>query len=141
MQLAQNSFRLIIIKGGASIMFDKIALLSIPVKDQKTSKSFYTEVLGCKVVQEMPFGTPDTLWIRLALPGVETEIVLATWFPQMKPGSIQGIVLTTNIIAETHAELKRRGLNISEIEKQPWAQEATFADPDGNGWVLQQTAS
>jgi catechol 2,3-dioxygenase-like lactoylglutathione lyase family enzyme len=64
-------------------MFDKIALLSIPVKDQKVAKSFYTDILGGKVVQEMPFGTPDTLWIRLALPGVETEIVLATWFPQM----------------------------------------------------------
>jgi catechol 2,3-dioxygenase-like lactoylglutathione lyase family enzyme len=122
-------------------MFDKIALVSIPVKDQKRAKSFYTKVLGCKVVQEMPFGTPDTLWIRLALPGVETELVLVTWFPQMKPGCVQGIVLTTTDIVKTHAELKRRGLEISEIEKQPWAQEATFNDPDGNGWALQQSTS
>jgi len=122
-------------------MFDKIALLSIPVKDQKVAKSFYTDILGCKVVQELPFGTPDTLWIRLALPGVETEIVLATWFPQMKPGRLQGLVLTTKDITKAHAELKKRGLKISEIEKQSWGQEATFNDLDGNGWVLQQPTS
>ena len=79
-------------------MFDKIALVSIPVKDQKVAKTFYTEVLGCKVVLEMPFGTPDTLWIRLALPGAATEIVLVTWFPQMTPGCVQGLVITTKDI-------------------------------------------
>ena len=96
-------------------MFNKIAIISIPVKDQNTSQSFYTEILGCKVLEEMPFG-PDTKWIKLELPGVETRIVLATWFPQMQPGSIQGPVLTTNDIAKTHAELKKRGLIISEID-------------------------
>jgi catechol 2,3-dioxygenase-like lactoylglutathione lyase family enzyme len=123
------------------IVFDKIALISIPVKDQKRAKEFYTKVLGCNVVQEMPFGTPDTMWIRLALPGAETEIVLVTWFPQMAPGCIQGLVITTKDITETHAELKKRGLDISEVQEQPWAKEATFSDPDGNGWVLQQSAS
>ncbi len=119
-------------------MFDRIALISIPVKNQKAAKSFYTEKLGCTVKEEMPFGTPDTLWIRLALPGVDTDIVLATWFPQMKPGSVQGLVLTTKNIADTHSELRKRGLEISSIKSQPYGQEATFSDPDGNGWVLQQ---
>jgi catechol 2,3-dioxygenase-like lactoylglutathione lyase family enzyme len=119
-------------------MFDRIALLSIPVKDQKAAKAFYIDKLGCTVKEEMPFGTPDTLWIRLALPGVATEFVLATWFPQMKPGSVQGLVLTTKNITATHAQLKARKLDISDMKKQPWGLEATFRDPDGNGWVLQQ---
>ncbi len=121
-------------------MFNKIAIVSIPVKNQNASKSFYTEILGGKVIEEMPFG-PRTQWIRVELPGVETRIVLATWFPQMPPGCLQGIVLTTDDIAKTHAELKKRGLAISEIKKQPYGHEATFQDPDGNGWVLQQPAS
>lgn len=121
-------------------MFNKIAIVSIPVSDQKASKSFYTDVLGGKVVEEMPFG-PGTQWIRIELPGVETRIVLATWFPQMQPGCLQGIVLTTDNIATTYADLNKRGLAISEIKKQPYGQEATFQDPDGNGWVLQQPAS
>ena len=120
-------------------MFNKIAIVSIPVKDQTAAKSFYTELLDAKVIEEMPFG-PDAKWIRLELPGVETRIVLATWFPQMPPGCVQGLVLTTSDIAKTRAELKKRGLDISEIKKQPYGQEATFSDPDGNGWVLQQPA-
>jgi catechol 2,3-dioxygenase-like lactoylglutathione lyase family enzyme len=123
-------------------MFNRIAVLSIPVKDQQVAKSFYTDVLGCKVITDMPFGSDGvTRWIQLQLPGVETTLTLVTWFPQMQPGSIQGIVLTTEDIAKTHAELKKRGLAILDIDHQPYGQEATFSDPDGNGWVLQQPAS
>jgi catechol 2,3-dioxygenase-like lactoylglutathione lyase family enzyme len=121
-------------------MFNKLAIVSIPVKNQNISKSFYTEILGCKVIEEMPFG-PGTQWIRLELPDVETRIVLATWFPQMQPGCLQGLVLTTDDIAKAHALLEKRGLAISEIKKQPYGQESTFQDPDGNGWVLQQPAA
>jgi catechol 2,3-dioxygenase-like lactoylglutathione lyase family enzyme len=121
-------------------MFNKIGIVSIPVKDQSVAKAFYTDVMGCKVLEEMPFG-PDTKWIRLEFPGVETRIVLVTWFPQMKPGSVQGIVLITNEIAKTRAELTKRGLVVSEIAQKPYGQEASFSDPDGNGWVLQQPAT
>ena len=121
-------------------MFNKITIVSIPVKDQDVSKKFYTEALGCKVVEEMPFG-PGAKWIRLEFPGVETRIVLVTWFQQMQPGSLKGLVLITNDIPKTHAELKKRGVVISEITKKPYGQEASFSDPDGNGWVLQQPAA
>ncbi len=120
-------------------MFDRIALMSIPVKDQKAAKAFYIQKLRCTVKEEMPFGTPDTSWIRLAWPGADTELVLVTWFPQMKPGSVQGVVLTTKNMADTHAKLKAKKLEISDIKKQPWGLEATFGDPDGTGWVLQQS--
>jgi catechol 2,3-dioxygenase-like lactoylglutathione lyase family enzyme len=123
-------------------MFNRIAVVSIPVKDQQVAKSFYTDVLGCKVIADMPFGSDGvTRWIQLQLPEVETALTLVTWFPQMQPGSIQGLVLATEDIAKTHAALKKRGLAISDIDRQPYGQEATFSDPDGNGWVLQQPAS
>jgi catechol 2,3-dioxygenase-like lactoylglutathione lyase family enzyme len=120
-------------------MFTKLAIVSIPVKDQDVSKKFYMEVLGCKLVEEMPMG-PAARWIRLEFPGVETRIVLVTWFPQMKPGSQQGLVLITPDIAKTCAELKQHGVVVSEIGKKPYGLEASFSDPDGNGWVLQQPA-
>ena len=121
-------------------MFTKIAIVSIPVKDQDVSKKFYTEVLGCRVMEEMPMG-PAARWIRLEFPGVETRLVLVTWFPQMQPGSLQGLVLITNDIAKTCAELKRHGVAVSEIVRKPYGQEASFSDPDGNGWVLQEPAA
>jgi catechol 2,3-dioxygenase-like lactoylglutathione lyase family enzyme len=120
-------------------MFTKISLVSVPVKDQDVSKSFYVDVLGCRVVQDQPF-LPGTRWIRLEFPGVETRIVLVTWFPQMPPGSLQGVILNTDDIAITSAELRRRGLDVSQVKQQPYGLEATFYDPDGNGWVLLQPA-
>ena len=58
----------------------------------------------------------------------------------MRPGSLQGLVLVTGDIAKTRAELTLRGLAVSEIAQRPYGQEASFSDPDGNGWVLQQPA-
>jgi len=120
-------------------MFSKISIVTIPVKDQDAAKTFYTTVLGCQVLEDMPM-MPGSRWLRLEFPGVETRIVLANWFQQMPPGCVQGIVLITGDIIKTSIELKMRGLAVSEIKQQPYGLEATFDDPDGNGWVLQQPA-
>jgi catechol 2,3-dioxygenase-like lactoylglutathione lyase family enzyme len=121
-------------------MFSKISIVSVPVKDQEAAKNFYTSMLGCRVVEDNPM-MPGSRWLRLEFPGVQTRIVLANWFQQMPPGSLQGIVLITDDIARTSKDLKDRGLEVSEIKDQPYGKEATFYDPDGNGWVLQQPAA
>jgi catechol 2,3-dioxygenase-like lactoylglutathione lyase family enzyme len=120
-------------------MFTKISTISIPIKDPEVAKAFYVNVLGCRVVEDIQ-AMPGMRWLRLELPGVETRLVLVTWFPKMPPGSLQGVILITPDIAGTRDELQKRGLQVSPIKQQPYGQEATFADPDGNGWVLQQPA-
>ncbi len=120
-------------------MFSKISIVTIPVKDQDAAKEFYVKMLDCRVVEEMPM-MPGSRWLRLEIPGVETRIVLANWFQQMPPGCLQGIVLITDDIATTCAELNQRGVSTTPIKPQPYGQESTFNDPDGNGWVLQQPA-
>lgn len=111
--------------------------ISVPVKDPEVSKNYYTNVLGCRVVEDEQ-AMPGMHWLRLKFPGVETRIVLVTWFPQMPPGSLQGVILITDDIASICDELKLRSLEITPIKQQPYGQEATFRDPDGNSWVLQQ---
>jgi catechol 2,3-dioxygenase-like lactoylglutathione lyase family enzyme len=120
-------------------MFTKISIVTIPVKDQEAAKTFYTTVLGCKVVEDTPMML-GSRWLRLEFPGVDTRIVLANWFKQMSPGSLQGVVLITDDIEKTRAELIGRGLEVSDVKHRPYGLEATFDDPDGNGWVLQQPA-
>ncbi len=120
-------------------MFTQLRVISIPVKDQQAAKKFYVDVLGAKVEIDTPFGADGkTHWIMLQLPGVETRLTLVTWFPQMPPGSAQGMVLATRDIDAAYAQLKQRGLKLDEIKDQPYARETTFYDIDGNGWVLQQ---
>ena len=50
------------------------------------------------------------------------------------------MVLGTDDIAGVYERLASRGVEFTgSIEEAPWGRFATFADPDGNGWVLQQT--
>jgi predicted enzyme related to lactoylglutathione lyase len=113
-----------------------ISFLSVPVKNQEGAKAFYTEKLGFTVLRDDTFG--DQRWIQLTPAGAQTSITLVTG--GMPPGSQQGVVLATKDIRADHKTLKARGVEITEIQQMPWGMSATFADPDGNGWVLQQFA-
>jgi catechol 2,3-dioxygenase-like lactoylglutathione lyase family enzyme len=117
----------------------RIAIVSVPVSDQEAAKRFYTDMLGFSTVRDNPMG-PDQRWVQVAPPGAETSVTLVTWFPAMRPGSITGLVLETDDVAADHARLRSRGVVISDLAEVPWGRHATFTDPDGNGWVLQQTA-
>ena len=81
---------------------------------------------------------PEMTWIQLAPPGQGVTIALVTWFEQMKPGGLQGVMVNTDDIDAEHALLRSRGLAIGPIEQQPWGRYAMFNDPDGNGWILRQ---
>ena len=117
----------------------RIDIISIPVSDQARSKDFYVDKLGFAVKRDNPMG-PDQRWVELVTAEGETSISLVHWFDKMPPGCAQGIVIGTDDIAKTQAELAARGVEIGPVEAQPWGTFATFSDPDGNGWVLQQAA-
>ena len=78
--------------------------------------------------------------MELAPPGSSATMTLVTWFPQMAPGSLQGLVFDTDDLAAAAADLQTRGVAIGPIEADPWGQYAGFTDPDGNGLVLRQKA-
>lgn len=121
-------------------MINKIDIISVPVTDQHKAKKFYHEVLGFNIIRDNPF-PPNGRWIELAPSNAETSITLVTWFGNMPPGCFQGAVLDTNDLNSSYEELKSRGLELSPIKEAPWGTYATFSDPDGNGWVLQQALS
>lgn len=118
-----------------------IQVISIPVRDQERAKTFYVETLGFELRADASFGEGEQRqrWVEVAPPGAKTRLTLVTWFPQMPAGSAQGLVLETDDLQADYAALKARGLSFGgEIESAPWGTYATFSDPDGNGWVLQQ---
>jgi catechol 2,3-dioxygenase-like lactoylglutathione lyase family enzyme len=114
-----------------------LALVSIPVKDQEKSKRFYNQVLGFPVAREADF-KPDARWIELNVPGTKTNIALVTWFENMRPGGVGGIVLVTENIESAFQTLQARGLETSAVQSAPWGKYLTFSDPDGNGWVMNE---
>src|SRR5689334_2242416 len=104
---------------------NRIAIISIPVTNQKAAQEFYMGKLGFELLADNPMG-PEQRWIQLGLPGAETSITLVSWFANMPPGSAQGMVLSTDSIVEVRAELEAKGVTVSPIDTQPYGQFATF---------------
>jgi catechol 2,3-dioxygenase-like lactoylglutathione lyase family enzyme len=117
----------------------QIAIVSIPVREQDAARRFYVEKLGFRVVADDPMG-PDRRWVLLAPPGGGPSVTLVTWFPTMPPGSVKGLVYEVADLASTRDALLARGVEVGEIDRQPWGALAQLDDLDGNGIVLQQSA-
>jgi catechol 2,3-dioxygenase-like lactoylglutathione lyase family enzyme len=118
---------------------EHLALVSIPVSDQEKAKRFYTETLGFELVADNPYGDAQR-WVQVVPEGAVTGLTLVTWFETMPPGSLKGLVLETDDVDAAYQELAARGVSFNgPVEEQFWGRFATFDDPDGNGWVLQQS--
>jgi predicted enzyme related to lactoylglutathione lyase len=116
---------------------DHIQIISIPVSDQDRARDFYLDVLGWELVADNDAG--EKRWVEVAPRHGQTSFALVTWFPEMKPGSMQGIVLATTDIEKAYTVLVERGIEFhGPIEDGPFSRITSFSDPDGNGLVLHQ---
>jgi catechol 2,3-dioxygenase-like lactoylglutathione lyase family enzyme len=120
-----------------ALKINKIGVVSVPVRDQDAAKKFYVDVLGFECVTDQAMG-PDQRWVQLRPANAQTSISLVTWFDQMKPGGVRGLVLETGDIAAAHADLKARGVNVDDPDVQPWGTFVSFEDIDANGIILMQ---
>jgi len=119
----------------------QISFVSIPVTDQERAKQFYVDALGFSCGADQEFA-PGRRWIDLEPPGGGAGITLVSWLASMPAGSVQGLVLAVDDIDATYAELGARGVRFAgPIDDTPYGRFASFADPDGNGWVLREAAT
>jgi len=115
----------------------RIAVVSIPVQDQRRARDFYRDKLGFTVLAEHPgVMGPGRDWIMLGAPGGGSTITLVNWFDTMPAGSLRGLVIHTKDIDAEHRRLTEAGLVLDEIKTEPWGRFATFRDSEGNGLVL-----
>src|ERR1700728_2913267 len=117
----------------------RVAIVSVHVSDQERAGTFCTDVMGFVVGRDSLFRV-SARWIEVKPTADSTlTITLVTWFPSMPPGSLRGLVLLADDLDETYATLQKRGLSTATaVQSAPWGRYATFSDPDGNGWVLQE---
>ena len=131
----------------------RLEVVVVPVSDMDRAKEFY-EKAGFNVdVDSQP--TEAFRVIQMTPPGSACSIsmVKGPGTPDMKPGSLQGLQITTSDIRGVREELAKRGVEISEIqtydqqgggfkpvegELETFNAFAFFQDPDGNGWAIQQ---
>jgi len=114
----------------------KIEVISVPVSDQETSKTFYQK-LGFQVMVEAPMGNHQT-WLQMGFEGTEASITLVNWFENMKAGSMQGLVIKVDDVKTEMEELIAKGITVGKLDDTPYGKFCTIADPDGNTITLRQ---
>ncbi|MEU6944129.1 VOC family protein [Streptomyces sp. NPDC046316] len=115
----------------------KLELIGVPVTDIERAKAFYEQV-GFHLDHDFPV-SDDIRFVQMTPPGSACSIAFGKGITQMKPGSLDNMQVVVTDIEEAHADLKRRGIEVTDIDDQPWGSFVYFADPDGNRWSVQQT--
>ena len=127
----------------------KLELVIIPVTDMDRAKSFYENKAGFRLDVDHRAGE-DFRIIQLTPPGSACSVTLMR-NPEAA-GSVQGLHLIVTDIEQAHAELTARGVGASEVfhfeqgqqapgpdpSRQSYNSFLSFADPDGNGWMVQE---
>jgi catechol 2,3-dioxygenase-like lactoylglutathione lyase family enzyme len=115
----------------------RIELVPIPVTDVDRAKSFYVDKVGFNADHDHVV-SPELRFVQLTPPGSACSIVLGVGITDMAPGSQRGVQMVVPDAAAARKELVERGVQVTEVEEQPWGRFVFFADPDGNTWALQE---
>jgi len=139
----------------------KLEVVIIPVFDVDRAKAFY-EKLGFRL--DGDFVVDEKLRVvQFTPPRSETSIIFGKGVTSAKPGSTKGLVLAVADVDAARAGLIARGAKVSEVfhyasfpfnnsvdnarisgrdpEGRTYFTFASFEDPDGNGWLLQEVTT
>jgi catechol 2,3-dioxygenase-like lactoylglutathione lyase family enzyme len=135
----------------------KLEVVVIPVADVERAKRFY-EGLGWRLDADFANGD-DWRLVQLTPPGSPCSVMFGKGFTTAVPGSVQGTFLAVDNVETARAELTAHGVDVSEVfhfegdrlvvgtkgrtpgrdpEGRSYLSFASFSDPDGNSWLLQE---
>jgi catechol 2,3-dioxygenase-like lactoylglutathione lyase family enzyme len=141
----------------------KLEVIVIPVSDVDRAKQFYGG-LGWRLDADFASGD-DWRAVQFTPPGSGASVIFGKDVTAAAPGSAQGLYLVVSDIEAARQELVRRGVKVSETfhgagdvytgpdephlfgsirvsgpdpEHRSYRSHASFSDPDGNGWLLQE---
>ena len=141
----------------------KLEVVVVPVSDVERAKQFYGR-LGWRLDADVVHGEGFRL-IQFTPPGSGCSIQFGTNLTSAPPGSARGLYLIVSDIEAVRDGLLARGAEISEVfhegapgarfhpagaddrasggppDHQSYGSFASFSDPDGNGWLLQEVTA
>jgi len=131
----------------------KLEVVVIPVSDVERAKQFYGD-LGWRLDANFVIGALHL--VQYTPPGSPCSIHFGTGLSSAAPGSASGLYLIVSDIEAARTELLERGAKVSEVfHRTPgeppksgrdpagrtYSSFATFSDPDGNTWLLQEVTT
>jgi len=130
----------------------KLEVVVIPVSDVDRAKRFYGN-LGWRLDADFADGNEFRV-VQFTPPGSPCSIHFGKGLTPAVPGSARGMYLIVSDIEAARADLVGRGVDASEVfhragpgqpplsgpdpQRHSYASFATFSDPDGNSWLLQE---
>ena len=127
----------------------KLEVVTLPVSDVDRAKRFY-QSLGWRLDANIVRGDAFRA-VQLTPPHSPCSIAFGKGLTTDEPGSVQRLILAVSDIDAARAALVNRGVEVSEIfhldggrvpgpdpEGRSYQTYASFSDPDGNGWLLQE---
>ena len=112
----------------------------VPVTDQDEAIAFYTQILGCTLTADMPFGQGDR-WVEVTPAGGGAAFALTPPQGQFQPGRMTGISLSSADARADHAELAAKGV---DVDAETWGGDGTvplgffLRDQDKNQFMIVQ---
>lgn len=132
----------------------KLEVITIPVSDVERAKRFY-EQLGWRLDADLANGESFRV-LQFTPPGSSCSVHIGNGITPSPPGSAHGIFLVVTDIGAARSELIQHGIEVGDIfhrmpgeapaagphaARQTYCSYASFSDPDGNGWLLQEVTS
>ena len=138
----------------------KLEVIVLPVSDVDRAKDFYQRLdfrLDADFVIDDGYRV-----VQLTPPGSAASIMIGTGISAAPAGSVQGLLVAVPDIEVARADLIARGVDVSELfheadpfvhadpshriagahpERATYGTYASFSDPDGNGWLLQEIST
>jgi catechol 2,3-dioxygenase-like lactoylglutathione lyase family enzyme len=136
----------------------RLEVITLPVADVDRALDFYARQLGFPVDVDYH---PSTRYrvVQITPSGSACSIQFGIGLTAAAPGSAHATYLVVDDIETAHRELSDQGVHMSPIQhkapidnwqgelhpgidpqRRPYASLATFTDPDGNRWILQEVA-
>ena len=147
---------------GTGVVDMKLEVVVIPVTDVDRSKEFYAK-LGWRLDADFPFDNGFRV-VQFTPPGSGCSLQFGSRITSAAPGSAQGLYLIVSDVAAARNDLIAHGIQVSEVfhpgtpgaqfqpdgsgriggpapEHATYGSFATFRDPDGNGWLIQEVTT
>jgi predicted enzyme related to lactoylglutathione lyase len=115
----------------------KLELVPVPVTDVDKAIDFYVNKVGFNLDHDHRV-SEEVRFVQLTPKGSACSIVIGQGVTEMKPGSQQGLQVVVDDARAAQEELKKNGVDASEVQEMPWGTFTFFSDPDGNTWAVQQ---
>ena len=115
----------------------KLELIIIPVSDVDRAKAFYVDRCGWNADHDHTV-SEAVRFVQVTPPGSACSIAFGKGLTDAEPGSVDGMQVVVVDADAAHADLAGRGVDVSDVDDQPWGRFVYFSDPDGNSWSVQQ---